>query len=82
MPTARSRKTVVGTVASLLVLINTVGLARLDHEADFSAALMEVIVRGRSKGETVLIYELCFTGRVLLILIAELYSYWLLHPIV
>ena len=64
----------VGTVASLLVLINTVGLARLDHEADFSAALMEVIVQGAT-GETVLGHELCFTGRVLLILIAELYSY-------
>ena len=49
-------------------------LARLDHEADFSAALMEVIVQGAT-GETVLGHELCFTGRVLLILIAELYSY-------
>lgn len=42
---------------------------------------MEVIVQMRSTGETVLGYELCFTGRVLLLLIAELYSYWLLHPI-
>ena len=40
----------------------------------FSAALMEVIVQGAT-GETVLGHELCFTGRVLLILIAELYSY-------
>lgn len=74
----------VGTVASLLVLINTVGLASLSGltmRRIFSAALMEVIVQGRSAGEPVLGYELCFTGRVLLILIAELYSYWLLYPI-
>lgn len=43
MPTARSRKTVVGTVSSPLVLINPVGLA---HEADLSAALMESSYRG------------------------------------
>ena len=46
----------------------------------FSAALMEVIVQGVT-GETVLGYELCFTGRVLLILIAKSYSYWLQHRI-
>ncbi|EXF94165.1 hypothetical protein HK44_010495 [Pseudomonas fluorescens HK44] len=49
--------------------------------ADLSAALMEVIVQARSKAETILGYELCFTVVVLLVLMPELYVYWLLHPI-
>lgn len=76
----------VGTVASLLVLINTVGLVSWTGLPGLTMRRIFGCPDGSHRtdafnGKLSWVTSYASQDGCLLILIAELYSYWLLHPI-